>query len=277
MHIALRLLRDGAHTTITTRFPRDAVRRFSSLPDAPEWLHRLRVVGIDLRDPAQVVALADSVAAQGPLDILINNAAQTVRRSPGSYSLLADAETPAASGRSAARDGDLRSHERPAPAGARGIRRQPPHPVGRVPRGHDRRNGRTGPDRRRPGRARDGSRLVVPGAPRRRQRDRRRRSRARHQPCEQLDAEHRGCRPARDARGAALQHDGAVPADQPTARIDGRDGAPPLVRRERVRDGGRLRPTLQGPGPSAHQHGESGSQHAHPHERRARCSRPTAS
>ena len=33
MYIALRLLRDGAHTTITTRFPRDAVRRFSSLPD----------------------------------------------------------------------------------------------------------------------------------------------------------------------------------------------------------------------------------------------------
>ena len=27
MYIALRLLRDGAHTTITTRFPRDAVRR----------------------------------------------------------------------------------------------------------------------------------------------------------------------------------------------------------------------------------------------------------
>jgi NAD(P)-dependent dehydrogenase (short-subunit alcohol dehydrogenase family) len=93
MHIALRLLRDGAHTTITTRFPRDAVRRFSSLPDAAEWLHRLRVVGIDLRDPAQVVALADSVAAHGPLDILINNAAQTVRRSPGSYSLLEVAES----------------------------------------------------------------------------------------------------------------------------------------------------------------------------------------
>jgi NAD(P)-dependent dehydrogenase (short-subunit alcohol dehydrogenase family) len=93
MHIALRLLRDGAHLTITTRFPRDAVRRFSSLPDSSEWLHRLRVVGIDLRDPAQVVALADSVAAQGPLDILINNAAQTVRRSPGSYSLLAEAES----------------------------------------------------------------------------------------------------------------------------------------------------------------------------------------
>ena len=85
MYIALRLLRDGAHTTITTRFPNDAVRRFAAMPDSADWLHRLRVVGIDLRDPAQVVALADTVAAQGPLDILINNAAQTVRRSPGSY------------------------------------------------------------------------------------------------------------------------------------------------------------------------------------------------
>jgi NAD(P)-dependent dehydrogenase (short-subunit alcohol dehydrogenase family) len=92
MYIALRLLRDGAHTTITTRFPRDAVRRFSSLPDSAEWLHRLKVVGIDLRDPAQVIGLADSVAEQGPLDILINNAAQTVRRSPGAYSALVDAE-----------------------------------------------------------------------------------------------------------------------------------------------------------------------------------------
>ena len=62
------------------------------MPDSADWLHRLRIVGIDLRDPAQVVALADSVAAQGPLDILINNAAQTVRRSPGAYAQLVAAE-----------------------------------------------------------------------------------------------------------------------------------------------------------------------------------------
>ena len=92
MYIALRLLRDGAHTTITTRFPRDAVRRFTGLPDSAEWIHRLRVVGIDLRDPAQVIGLAESVAEAGPLDILINNATQTVRRSPGSYQPLVDAE-----------------------------------------------------------------------------------------------------------------------------------------------------------------------------------------
>src|SRR5215207_2719692 len=92
MYIALRLLRDGAHTTITTRFPRDAVRRFQAMPDSAEWIHRLKIVGIDLRDPAQVIALAESVAEQGALDILINNAAQTVRRSPGAYSRLVDAE-----------------------------------------------------------------------------------------------------------------------------------------------------------------------------------------
>ncbi|WP_052336376.1 SDR family NAD(P)-dependent oxidoreductase [Nocardioides alkalitolerans] len=93
MYIALRLLRDGAHLTITTRFPRDAVRRFSALEDSGDWLHRLKVVGIDLRDPTQVIALADDVAAAGPLDILVNNACQTVRRSPGAYSQLLEMES----------------------------------------------------------------------------------------------------------------------------------------------------------------------------------------
>ncbi|MGG5257084.1 SDR family NAD(P)-dependent oxidoreductase [Phycicoccus avicenniae] len=93
MYIALRLLRDGAHTTITTRFPHDAVRRFAALEDAPDWIDRLKVVGIDLRDPTQVLSLADEVAAAGPLDILVNNACQTVRRSPGAYSRLVELES----------------------------------------------------------------------------------------------------------------------------------------------------------------------------------------
>jgi NAD(P)-dependent dehydrogenase (short-subunit alcohol dehydrogenase family) len=92
MYIALRLLRDGAETTITTRFPNDAIRRFTAMADSGEWIERLHVVGIDLRDPAQVVALADSVRAEGPLDILINNAAQTVRRSAEAYAPLIEAE-----------------------------------------------------------------------------------------------------------------------------------------------------------------------------------------
>ncbi|QLJ03602.1 SDR family NAD(P)-dependent oxidoreductase [Streptomyces sp. NEAU-sy36] len=93
MYIALRLLRDGAHTTITTRFPKDAIRRFKAMEDSADWLHRLEVVGIDLRDPAQAVALAEQVAGAGPLDILINNATQTVRRLPSAYAALVDGES----------------------------------------------------------------------------------------------------------------------------------------------------------------------------------------
>ena len=93
MYIALHLLRDGAHTTITTRFPKDAARRFAAMEDSGEWIDRLTIVGIDLRDPTQVLALADEVAAAGPLDILINNAAQTVRRSPGAYAQLVALES----------------------------------------------------------------------------------------------------------------------------------------------------------------------------------------
>src|SRR4051794_5794482 len=43
MYIALRLPRDGAHTTITTRFPPDAVRRLRAIEDSAAWLHPLRV------------------------------------------------------------------------------------------------------------------------------------------------------------------------------------------------------------------------------------------
>ncbi|MEV6808061.1 SDR family NAD(P)-dependent oxidoreductase [Streptomyces sp. NPDC017405] len=93
MYIALRLLRDGAHTTITTRFPKDAIRRFKAMDDSADWLHRLEVVGLDLRDPGQTVALADQVAAAGPLDILINNATQTVRRLPSAYAALVEGES----------------------------------------------------------------------------------------------------------------------------------------------------------------------------------------
>ncbi len=88
MYIALRLLRDGADTTITTRFPNDAIRRFREMEDSDEWFDRLHIVGIDLRDPGQVVDLADSIAAKGPLDVLINNACQTVRRTPEAYAPL---------------------------------------------------------------------------------------------------------------------------------------------------------------------------------------------
>jgi NAD(P)-dependent dehydrogenase (short-subunit alcohol dehydrogenase family) len=91
--LALMMLRDGADVTITTRFPADALRRFSSAPGRSDWFHRLHVVGIDLRDPRQVLGLAERLLDDGrPLDVLVNNAAQTLRRPPESYVALAAKE-----------------------------------------------------------------------------------------------------------------------------------------------------------------------------------------
>ncbi|WP_338014363.1 SDR family oxidoreductase [Streptomyces sp. CB02009] len=92
------LLRDGADLTVTTRFPQDAVRRFAAAPGAADWWHRLHIAALDLCDPRQVLAFTDRLLAEGThLDILINNAAQTLRRSPRAYSALAASEaTPAA-------------------------------------------------------------------------------------------------------------------------------------------------------------------------------------
>jgi NAD(P)-dependent dehydrogenase (short-subunit alcohol dehydrogenase family) len=92
--LALMLLRDGAELLVTTRFPHDAQRRFEAAPGSARWLDRVTVLGIDLRDPRQVLGLAESLRADGrPLDILVNNAAQTVRRPPESYAALISGET----------------------------------------------------------------------------------------------------------------------------------------------------------------------------------------
>ncbi|MEU8393778.1 SDR family NAD(P)-dependent oxidoreductase [Nonomuraea sp. NPDC048892] len=83
--LALKLLRDGADVLVTTRFPRDAARRFAAVPDAGAWLDRLHVHGVDLLDLAAVAGLLESVQRRfSHLDILVNNAAQTIRR-PAAY------------------------------------------------------------------------------------------------------------------------------------------------------------------------------------------------
>ncbi|GGX07421.1 oxidoreductase [Streptomyces malachitofuscus] len=91
--LALMLLRDGVQLTVTSRFPHDTARRFRAEPDCANWLDRLRILAVDLRDPRQVLGLCEELRGEGePLDILVNNAAQTVRRPPESYALLASGE-----------------------------------------------------------------------------------------------------------------------------------------------------------------------------------------
>lgn len=88
---ALKLLRCGAEVFVTTRFPVDAARRFAEHEDFLEWKERLTILGLDLRDLPAVEKFATSLATQ-PLDILINNAAQTIRRPPEFYETLLHGE-----------------------------------------------------------------------------------------------------------------------------------------------------------------------------------------
>lgn len=88
-HCALMMLRAGAKVIATTRFPVDAALRFSREADFKEWGDRIQVYGLDLRHTPSVEIFTRYIEQTvDRLDILINNAAQTVRRPPGFYAHL---------------------------------------------------------------------------------------------------------------------------------------------------------------------------------------------
>ncbi len=90
---ALKLLRAGAFVVVTTRFPRDGAARFLAEEDSEDWSDRLQLHGIDLRHTPSVEALAAHLCTTLPrLDFILNNACQTVRRPPGFYAHLMEAE-----------------------------------------------------------------------------------------------------------------------------------------------------------------------------------------
>ncbi|MFK8037259.1 MAG: SDR family oxidoreductase [Crocinitomicaceae bacterium] len=92
-HIVLIMLRAGATVIATTRFPVDSALRFSKEDDFTDWGHRLHVHGLDLRHIPSVEIFCNYVEMQyDRLDILINNAAQTVRRPAGFYKHLMENE-----------------------------------------------------------------------------------------------------------------------------------------------------------------------------------------
>lgn len=88
-HIALRLLRCGAHVIVSSRYPLDAETRYRAQPSFQDWKSRIRVVGADFRTAKDAFALVTATkgilvewAQEGTtderLDILVNNAAQTL-------------------------------------------------------------------------------------------------------------------------------------------------------------------------------------------------------
>ena len=98
-HITLMMLRAGATVIATTRFPVDSAIRYAKEKDFETWGHRLKIHGLDLRHIPSVEIFCNYIEQQyDRLDVLINNAAQTVRRPAGFYShLLANEEAPISS------------------------------------------------------------------------------------------------------------------------------------------------------------------------------------
>ncbi len=85
----LMMLRAGARVIATTRFPVDSALRYSKEQDFGAWKDRLDIYGLDLRHTPSVELFCEFIEKKySRLDLLINNAAQTVRRPPGFYAHL---------------------------------------------------------------------------------------------------------------------------------------------------------------------------------------------
>ena len=90
----LMMLRAGATVIATTRFPIDSAARYAKEKDFSQWKDRLHIYGLDLRHTPSVELFCRYFEQKySRLDLLINNAAQTVRRPPGFYAHLIPAET----------------------------------------------------------------------------------------------------------------------------------------------------------------------------------------
>jgi NAD(P)-dependent dehydrogenase (short-subunit alcohol dehydrogenase family) len=89
----LMMLRAGAKVIATTRFPIDSALRYSRESDFEKWKDNLHIYGLDLRHTPSVEIFCNFIEQKyDRLDILINNAAQTVRRPPGFYAHLMENE-----------------------------------------------------------------------------------------------------------------------------------------------------------------------------------------
>jgi len=95
--IVKKLLASGARVLVTTRFAADAARRYAALPEFEAFRGRLEIHGLDLRHTPSVERFCRHVLEkEARLDVLINNACQTVRRPPGFYGHLLEGEARAA-------------------------------------------------------------------------------------------------------------------------------------------------------------------------------------
>ena len=88
--VCLRLLRNGAEVIAVTRYPKTAMEQYAKEPDFAQFKDRLFIIGFDLLrvDLLSELLLQIQTITQNQVDILINNAAQTVKKSNAYYAML---------------------------------------------------------------------------------------------------------------------------------------------------------------------------------------------
>lgn len=91
---AVRMLRDGAKVIVVTRYPYDALDRYSKEPDYDVFKDRLIICGFNLMWVNKLDDLLDFIYKAAPegLDILVNNAAQTIKKAGSYYAQLEERE-----------------------------------------------------------------------------------------------------------------------------------------------------------------------------------------
>ncbi len=89
--VCLRLLRQGARVIAVTRYPQTALENYSNESDFQDFKDRLTIIGFDLIRVDRMIDLIAEIErlCGGRLDILVNNAAQTVKKSNSHYAELA--------------------------------------------------------------------------------------------------------------------------------------------------------------------------------------------
>lgn len=86
---ALKFLRAGAKVLVSTRFPALALEQFAKESDSEQWKEKLTVYGLDLRNIDAVYRFVDFCKENFQyIDILVNNAAQTIKYAPDYYQPL---------------------------------------------------------------------------------------------------------------------------------------------------------------------------------------------
>ena len=93
-YIATKLLSYGAKVLITSRFPKDTLFKYQQDPDYEKWKNNLVIYPIDFRIFESTIKFVNFINENFPhVDILINNAAQTIRRTTSYYRYLLPTET----------------------------------------------------------------------------------------------------------------------------------------------------------------------------------------